>query len=135
WLVRAACPASLVVRSSGLFGHAGSSAKGGNFIETMLAKAAIGVALSVVDDRFFSPTSTAELAERILLLLESRSAAGVYHLANAGSCSWYELAEKTFELAGLAPSLSRRESAQEEVRRPQSSILLDTRTARSGLPP
>jgi dTDP-4-dehydrorhamnose reductase len=135
WLVSAACLDSLIVRASGLFGHAGSSAKGGNFIETILAKAASGEALSVVDDRFFSPTSTADLAERILLLLESRSPAGVYHLANAGSCSWYELAEKTFELAGMAPSLSRRETDQKEVRRPRSSILLDTRTARAGLPP
>jgi len=135
WLVSAACPDSLIVRASGLFGHAGSSAKGGNFIETMLAKAARGEALSVVDDLRFSPTATRDMAERMIALLEAGAATGIYHVANAGSCTWYELARRTFELAGLAPSLSRRESDPEGVRRPRSSILLDTRTARVGLPP
>ena len=50
WLVRMACPDSLVVRGSGLFGHAGSSGKGGNFVETVLKRAGRGEPLSVVDE-------------------------------------------------------------------------------------
>jgi dTDP-4-dehydrorhamnose reductase len=134
-IVRNACPDSLVVRGSGLFGHAGSSGKGGNFVETMLAKAAAGDAISVVDDQIFAPTSTHDMAERILLLLERRVPPGVYHLANSGSCSWYGFARAIFETAGVDADLSPRPAGEQAVRRPRSSILLDTRAAALGLPP
>jgi dTDP-4-dehydrorhamnose reductase len=134
-LVRIASPGSLVVRASGLFGHAGSSGKGGNFIETMLEMASRDEPISVVDDRRFSPTSTSDLAERLLQLLESGRASGIYHLANAGSCSWYELARATFELAGVQARLTPRASRADEVQRPASSVLLDTRSGGAGLPP
>ena len=134
-LVRGACPDSLVVRGSGLFGHAGSSGKGGNFVETMLSKAAAGEAISVVDDQIFAPTATRDMAERILLLLERRVPPGIYHAANTGSCSWYQFARAIFELAGVDARLSPRPAGEQAVRRPRSSILLDTRTAVLGLPP
>jgi dTDP-4-dehydrorhamnose reductase len=133
-LVRLACPDSLVVRISGLFGHAGSSGKGGNFVETMLAKAAGGEAISVVDDQIFAPTCSRDAAERILLLLERREPPGIYHAANAGSCSWYQLAAATFRLAGLEADLSPRPAGEQAVRRPRSSILLDTKGDALGLP-
>ena len=133
--VRNACPDSLVVRGSGLFGHAGSSGKGGNFVETMLGKAAAGEAISVVDDQTFAPTSTRDMAERILLLLERTVPAGTYHVANSGSCSWFDFARRTFELAGVEANLTPRHAGEQAVRRPRSSILLDTRGAALGLPP
>lgn len=133
-LVRLACPDSLVARGSGLFGHAGSSGKGGNFVETMLAKAAGGEAISVVDDQFFAPTSTRDMAERILLLLERRVPPGIYHVANDGACSWYGFALRIFDLAGVPADLSPRPAGEQAVRRPASSILLDTRSAALGLP-
>lgn len=137
-LVRTGCPDSLVVRGSGMFGHAGSSGKGGNFVETMLAKASAGEAISVVDDQVFSPTSTRDLADRLFLLLERSAPPGIYHGANAGSCSWYELARTIFELSGLRADLSPRATGpveQEAVRRPRSTILLDTLSTELGLPP
>jgi dTDP-4-dehydrorhamnose reductase len=133
--VALACPDSLIVRISGLFGHAGSSGKGGNFIETVLRKAAAGETLSVVDDQRLSPTSADEAAGRLLRLLESGAPAGTYHLANRGSCSWFELAEAVLGLAGLDAPLERRSTGRDEVRRPPSSILADTRTGRLGLAP
>lgn len=133
-LTALACPDSLVVRGSGLFGHAGSSGKGGNFVETMLAKASAGEPISVVDDQHFSPTSTRDMAERLLLVLEARAAPGVYHLANRGRSSWYGLAQRSFELAGVPADLSPRTTGADEVRRPAVSVLLDTRTGPLGLP-
>lgn len=134
-LARNACPDSLVVRGSGLFGHAGSSGKGGNFVETMLGKAAAGEPISVVDDQIFSPTSTRDMAERILLLLERRVPPGTYHVANAGACSWYTFARAIFDLAGLPVDLTPRPAGEQAVRRPACSILLDTRSAALGLRP
>jgi dTDP-4-dehydrorhamnose reductase len=134
-LVALASGDGLVVRGSGLFGHAGSSGKGGNFVETMLAKAMAGDAITVVDDQVFAPTSTRDMAERILLLLERDVPPGTYHVANAGSCSWYEFARATFELAGMDADLTPRPAGEQPVRRPRSSILLDTKSAGLGLPP
>ena len=133
--VRMACPGWMVVRGSSMFGHAGSSGKGGNFVETMLAKAAAGEDIAVVDDLTFAPTSTRDMAERVIMLLERDAPPAVYHLANAGSCSWLEFARQIFDLAGVQANLLPRRSDQDRVRRPRSSILLDTRTAGLGLPP
>jgi len=132
--VRTASPDSLIVRGSGLFGHAGSSGKGGNFVETMLAKAEAGEAISVVDDQIFAPSCTRDMAARILLLLERRVPPGIYHVANTGSCSWYTFARTIFELAGIDANLSPRPAGEQAVRRPRSSILLDTKSGRLGLP-
>jgi dTDP-4-dehydrorhamnose reductase len=129
-----ACPDALVVRGSGLFGHAGSSGKGGNFVETMLAKAAAGESISVVDDQVFAPTSTRDMAERMLLLLERRVPPGIYHTANAGSCSWHGFARAIFDLAGIEADLSPRPAGEQPVRRPRFSVLLDTKSVRLGLP-
>jgi dTDP-4-dehydrorhamnose reductase len=128
-------PDALVVRTSGLFGHAGSSGKGGNFVETMLAKAERGEALTVVDDQVFSPTATRDLAERLLLLVEQRVPSGIYHATNAGQCSWYELARETLELAGIPANLSPSETdPNSPIRRPAFSVLLDTKGKALRLP-
>lgn len=134
-LTRLACPESLVVRASGMFGHAGSSGKGGNFVETMLARAASGEPISVVDDQVFSPTATADLAERLLELLRSDAPPGTYHLANRGACSWFEFARAVLELSGSEGRVSPRSTEEAEVRRPRWSVLLDTRTEELGMKP
>jgi dTDP-4-dehydrorhamnose reductase len=136
--VRLSCPNSFVIRTSGLFGHAGSSGKGGNFVETMISRAEAGLALSVVDDQRLAPTAAADLAERILLLAEAEAEPGIYHLTNRGSCSWFELAGAILELAGIEADLSPRKTGEDEdddeVRRPWNTALADTRTAAFGLP-
>jgi dTDP-4-dehydrorhamnose reductase len=133
--VRIVCRDSMVVRLSGLFGHAGSSGKGGNFVETVLARAATGEPLSIVDDQRLSPTAAADAAARLLELLDLAAPAGTYHLANQGSCSWFELAAAVLELSGLAAQLSPRSTGPDEVRRPRCSVLADTRTGPFGLAP
>lgn len=133
--VRLADPNALVVRGSGLFGHAGSAGKGGNFVDNMLAKARAGEALSIVDDQRLAPTATRDMAERILLFLEADAPPGIYHAANAGSTSWYGLARRAFELAGVEATVTPRPTGESPVRRPVTSILRDTKSAALGLPP
>jgi dTDP-4-dehydrorhamnose reductase len=134
-LVRLADHRGIVVRGSSLFGHAGSSGKGGNFVETVLARAAAGELISVVDDVVMSPTCSRDMAERILALLDAQAPPGIYHAANAGSCSWYQFARAAFELSGQQASLSPRASQDGTVRRPRCSVLLDTKSRALGLPP
>lgn len=128
------CPDSLVVRGSGLFGHAGSAGKGGNFVDNMIARARAGEELAVVDDQIFAPTATRDMAERILVLLERRVPPGIYHAANTGACSWYLLARRALELAGVEATITPRATVEQPVRRPRCSVLLDTKGPLLGLP-
>lgn len=83
-----------VVRTAGVYG------RGHNFVRTMLRLGRERDTLRVKSDEFVSPTYALDLAEGIADLAEA-GLYGVYHLTNAGSCSWYEFAGAIFELAGV----------------------------------
>jgi dTDP-4-dehydrorhamnose reductase len=135
YFVRALCERHLVVRSSGLYGLAGSSGKGGNFVETMINMARAGgrpqkKPIRVVDDQILVPTYTRDLAEAIVRLIDSQ-ALGLYHLTSDGECSWYEFAQRIFTLLGLSPDLSptTTEAFAARARRPAYSVLRSARLA------
>jgi dTDP-4-dehydrorhamnose reductase len=113
-----------VVRTCGLYGVAGSSGKGGNFIETMLKLGREGKSIRVVNDQRLSPTSTATLAKQIIRLLQT-DRHGLYHATSQGHCSWFEFAREIFRLSGLSPDLSPQSTAQSGARatRPSFSVL------------
>ena len=104
YFVRSQCEKHIVVRTCGLYGIAGSSGKGGNFIETMLRKAKSGEEIRVVDDQITTPTPTLGLARQLSLLLESDHY-GLFHCTAEGSCSWHEFARAIFEMSGLEARL------------------------------
>jgi dTDP-4-dehydrorhamnose reductase len=83
-----------IVRSAGVYG------RGHNFVRTMLRLGAQRGVLKVKNDEFISPTYARDLAEGIAEVVEN-GRYGLYHLTNAGSCSWYEFAREIFRLAGL----------------------------------
>ena len=113
-----------IVRCSGLFGIAGASGKGGNFITTMLRMARDERDIRVVDDQRFSPTSTEALAGKIAWLMTTGEH-GTWHITCQGECSWYELAGAVFQLAGLEPRLSpvTSEAFGAKAKRPSYSVL------------
>ena len=88
----------LVVRTSWLFGE------GKNFVATILSRAQdsqgpqdqpqvdASEKLRVVDDQRGRPTYAEDLAQAIHELVD-RDARGLFHLANDGVASWWELAE------------------------------------------
>lgn len=135
-LVRLTCPRHFVVRTCGLYGRHGVGGKGGNFVETMLRKAAEGAALRVVADQICTPTATADLARLSAALLRTDHY-GVYHLTAAGACSWHEFASAIFELtdvrADLTPVPSSAYAAA--ARRPRWSVLGGAKYDALGLPP
>jgi dTDP-4-dehydrorhamnose reductase len=83
-----------VVRSAGVYG------RGHNFVRTMLRVASERDSLEVKDDEFISPTYARDLAEGIVRVVEG-GRYGLYHLTNAGSCSWYEFTREIFRLTGV----------------------------------
>ncbi len=100
YFVRNICPKHFIIRTSGLYGVAGSSGKGGNFVETMIRLAQEGKPIRVVTDQVLTPTYTKDLSQKIKELSQT-GAYGVYHITNSGQCSWYEFAAKIFELLDI----------------------------------
>jgi len=123
-LVRHLCPRHFIVRSSALFGIAGSSGKGGNFVDTMLRLAREHDELRVVDDQIFSPTYTKDLARRIAQLIYTEYY-GIFHITNSGACSWYGFTEEIMRLAGVEVQLIPIASNQypTPAKRPHFSVL------------
>ena len=93
---------TIIVRVASLFGVAGSSGKGGNFVETILKKGRETGEVRVVNDVTMSPTSTADAARVILGLLRKDAGVGIYHVVNSGAASWFEFAQQIIEEAGVA---------------------------------
>ncbi len=113
-----------IVRSSGLYGVARSSGKGGNFVEWMLQLASQSRELRVVNDQVLTPTYTVDLAGQIRTLIDTEDY-GLYHITNHGACSWYEFALKIFELAGVGANIRPTTSAEygAPALRPAYSVL------------
>ena len=134
--VHAYCEKHFIVRTSGLYGIAGSRGKGGNFVETMIRLAREGRPIRVVNDQVLSPTYTLDLAEKIVELMATE-AYGCYHMTNAGQCSWYEFATQIFHLLGLHPTLVpiTSEAYGAKARRPSYSVLANDNIAMIGVEP
>jgi len=99
YLARACCPKHFVIRTCGLYGVWSSGGKGGNFVETMRRLGAQGKPIRVVNDQTCTPSYTADIAAATADLIET-GRHGLYHLTNAGSCTWCEFAKGIFEAAG-----------------------------------
>jgi dTDP-4-dehydrorhamnose reductase len=123
-LIAAYTDGYFVIRTCGLYGLAGSSGKGGNFVETMLKKANAGEVIRVVDDQILTPTYTADLAEATRQLLRTTKF-GLYHVSSEGQCSWYEFTRYIFECAGIDAKLLPIRTADffSPVKRPAYSVL------------
>jgi len=116
---------SLIVRTSWLFG------RGRNFIAAILAQAheqragnASGP-LRVVDDQYGRPTYARDLAEAIVYLVE-HGARGVYHVANHGVATWWDLARASLDAAGyedLNVERIRTDELKVDAPRPLRSVL------------
>ncbi len=132
--VRSLAPRHILVRTSGLYGPAGAASARGNFVETMLRLAERGGPVRVVTDQVLTPSSAQDVAAKIVELVR-QDRRGLYHVTNAGQCSWFEFAREIFVLAGRAPALEPTTAAAfgARARRPAYSVLAHTRLAGLGL--
>ena len=85
-----------VIRTSGLFGTAGSQGKGGNFIESIIKKSQETGELQVVNDQILTPTYTLDLAKQTWALVQT-DYYGLYHITSEGECSWHEFAREVMK--------------------------------------
>lgn len=83
-----------IIRTSWVYSQFGN-----NFMKTMLRLAAERDSLSVVNDQIGTPTNAVDLAEALIKIIASRkNAFGIYNFSNEGQCSWYDFAQKIFEI-------------------------------------
>ena len=107
-----------IVRTSWLIG------KGKNFVRTILNLAKERRELRVVDDQVGKPTFAADLALALKSLVNTPFF-GTYHVTNSGETSWFKLAEKVIEIAGLNAKVVpiRTQEYPTKARRPKNSSL------------
>ncbi len=84
-----------IIRVQWTYGRAGN-----NFPAKILDRAKAGQPLNVVDDQIGSPTATTEVAAAILEMIEKRPV-GLFHFANDGYASRYEVARFILSTAGV----------------------------------
>jgi len=133
-LLRATLPNHFIIRTSGLYGLAGSRVKRGNFVETMLRLGKQNGDVRVVNDLRMAQTSTQNLAKQVLALVRTKNY-GTYHASDHGDYSWYEFAKKIFDYSRM--NVTVRPVSWRElpslVPRPKYSVLENRRLKALGL--
>jgi dTDP-4-dehydrorhamnose reductase len=127
---------TIVARTCGLYGLAGSRTSKGNFVEKRLADAATHDVIEVGSDLKCTPTSAASFARALWGLLSSPSPApGIYHLTAEGECDWAAFTAAIFQIAGAATRVRPvdRKNDYGVVRRPAYSVLANTRARACGV--
>tara|TARA_B100000963_G_scaffold346349_1_gene351474 strand:- start:13073 stop:13951 length:879 start_codon:yes stop_codon:yes gene_type:complete len=102
--IQQSCLNYLIFRTSWVY-----SARGNNFMNSMLKLAKNKTKLNVVSDQIGSPTPARLIAEVTALAVKARLESGLYHLATRGETSWCGFAKAIFNLglkAGLKLTLS-----------------------------
>lgn len=133
-LLRAVLPCHFIIRTSGLYGLAGSRVKRGNFVETMLRLGRQNGQVRVVDDLRMAQTSTRNLARQVLALIRTKHY-GTYHASDHGDYSWYDFAKKIFEYSAMEVKVTRisRRDMPFIAPRPRYSVLENCRLKALGM--
>ncbi len=92
-------PSALIIRTSWLY-----SARGNNFVKTMLRLMAEREQLGVIADQVGTPTHARGLAEAVWEFIGKGVGEGIHHWSDAGVASWYDFAVAIME-EGIAAGL------------------------------
>lgn len=84
-----------VIRTSWVFGPHRPS-----FLDSILARARSEAVIEAIDDKFSSPTFSADFAELLEpLAVDENLGGGLLHLCNSGACSWREYGQWALDVA------------------------------------
>lgn len=108
---------------------------GNNFMKTMLRLASERDSLSVVNDQIGTPTNAIDLAEVLVQIIvtvnqqPTTDTFGIYNFSNEGQCSWYDFAQKIFEINEITINLQSipTSSFPTPAKRPSYSVLDKTK--------
>ncbi len=115
----------LIIRTSWLFGEGKKS-----FVDSIIKKTKQSDVISVVTDKYASPTYTDDLADaiaKLIIFFKKRNSWGeIFHITNSGFCSWLEYAKKILEYAkidGIEIIPIKRHEVGFKASRPKNSVL------------
>ncbi len=121
---------AFVFRTSWLY-----SSFGANFVKTISRLGQERKELSIVADQVGSPTYAEDLARGLLAVLPSLkgSLSQIYHFANSGVCSWYDIAVQVIQELGLDCKVTPISSQDYPTRahRPHYSVLWNEKFRKS----
>ncbi len=119
-----------IIRLSKLFGPKGESQHTkASFFDIMLNLAQTNSELKVVNEELSCFTYSPDLAQATHDLLNQKYEAGIYHLVNSGSCTWYDGVLSLKDLAGLEVAVKPISGADltRPALRPKFSVLKNTK--------
>ncbi len=116
-----------ILRVAALFGIAGASGKGGNFVTTMLKLANTAESIKVINDQWTCPTHTLDVARAINAFIQAQTQNfGIYNCVSSTACSWFTFTQEILRISGhdhtKVKPISYREYQFKAVR-PQYGIL------------
>lgn len=97
-----------------------------NFVKTMLNLATRKTELSIINDQIGTPTNANDLSDVIAKIIRSdKNKFGLYHYSNLGETTWYEFAQKIFDLTNTKIKLTPITTAQYVTKalRPKYSVM------------
>ena len=132
-LALAAHRQTFVVRTQSLFGLAGPSGKGLNFVDLMIKLSGERDEL-MVDQFRMAPTGTASLAANMHSLLHTDDF-GVYHMSCQGETTWYEFAQAILKGIGSQTKATpvSNDYYPTTFTRPENTYLINARLQARGL--
>jgi dTDP-4-dehydrorhamnose reductase len=135
-VVRQACARSFVIRTSWVYGRGKSS-----FLCTVADDLGAGRRVRAIDDIWSSTTYVEDLIDRTMEIC-AKGRYGVYHVVNAGVCSYYEFALEAGHLRGIARDeidrlieVAHERDMQRPAARPRYTPMRCVLSEELGLPP
>lgn len=122
--------AGYVIRTSRLYGAPGTEAKlKKSFVEIVIDLAKEKTEFDISAAEVSAPTLVDDIVRHIDTHIFTRPAAGIYHMANGGGCTWFEWAKATIEILKLPVTVTPRDPALniQTVKKPAHSILRSTK--------
>jgi len=110
---------------------------GANMVKTILRLAATSPTLTFVDDQIGSPTFTSDAAPMIIEIATA-GLAGIWHVTNQGSTSWFGFARDVLTCAGLdadrvIATTSKLLQPARPAKRPTNSVLENAQMRKANL--
>ena len=117
---------AIVIRTSWIYSEYGK-----NFVKTILQLSKKKNELSIINDQIGSPTYAGDLADTILIIVNSKKYKSkkqktrVYNFSGAGECSWYCFAKEVFRIVKTSCNVKgiTTEQYNSNLERPKYSVL------------
>ena len=129
-------PRGYVLRVESLFGAPRGWRGRQGSLDAIINGLERGVEVRVFTDRVVSPSYVHDVVDAVDHLVGTNAPPGVYHCVNSGQATWYELAEESARLLGVAPRLQpiTMDTAALKAPRPRFCALANRKLADAGYP-